>query len=273
LSSTSANLFFESGGARLRYRDTGRGPAVVFLHGWTLDLEMWDFQAAELGSSFRIVRLDRRGFGLSSGVPSLRQDVRDVEALCRQLELEQVSVVGMSQGARVALGLAQRGELRLSCLVLDGTPELDMAGITSQSSDLPREHYRSVARHDGMAAFRREWRMHPLARLRTRDRRSQEILAAIIERYSGLDLLSAETPDEADSGSINVSHLPPLLLLSGEHDLPGRRRFAQQLAAALQQAEYVEIADAGHLSNLDNPSAYNAALSRFLEKHGVTHRR
>ena len=53
-------------GARLRYRDEGAGPAVVFVHGWTLDLDMWEPQAP-LAAQLRLVRFDRRGFGLSSG--------------------------------------------------------------------------------------------------------------------------------------------------------------------------------------------------------------
>jgi 3-oxoadipate enol-lactonase len=274
LTSNPANLIFEFGGARLRYRDSGRGPAVVFLHGWTLDLDMWEFQAAQLCARYRVVRLDRRGFGLSSGVPSLLQDVRDVEALCRHLEIEPLSVVGMSQGARVALALAGSARLAISCMVLDGTPELDLASLASNSSDLPRTHYRNLAQRDGMAAFRREWRLHPLARLQTHDRRAHEILARILERYPGHDLLNPETADEPhERSAVDVARLPPLLLVSGEHDLRGRRNFAKQLAAVVSQAEGVEIPHAGHLCNLDNPQAYNAALSSFLEKHAVERNR
>ncbi len=270
LSSNPANLTFEFGGARLRYRDSGRGPAVLFLHGWTLDLDMWEFQAADLAARYRIVRLDRRGFGLSSGVPSMVQDVRDVEALCRYLEIEPLAIVGMSQGARVALALAVRARLAISCVVLDGAPQLDLASLTGNSADLPRAHYRNLAQRDGMAAFRREWRMHPLASLQTRDPHAHEILARSIERYRGHDLLNPETADEpAARSAVDVSLLPPLLLLSGEHDLRGRRNFAKQLAADLAQAECVEIPHAGHLCNLDNPQAYNAALGNFLEKHAV----
>ncbi|HYL69994.1 MAG TPA: hypothetical protein VEY89_01675, partial [Candidatus Dormibacteraeota bacterium] len=52
-------------GVRLRYRDEGQGPAVLLVHGWTLDLEMWEAQVAAWRDAFRLVRLDRRGHGLS----------------------------------------------------------------------------------------------------------------------------------------------------------------------------------------------------------------
>jgi pimeloyl-ACP methyl ester carboxylesterase len=264
------DLYIEFDGARLRYRDEGAGPAVLFLHGWTLDLDMWEFQADALTPDFRVVRLDRRGFGLSSGLPSLAQDVLDAAALCRHLKIGRIALVGMSQGARVALELASAALIAVSCLVLDGPPRLALASASGTSTDLPYEHYRSVARRDGMPAFRREWMLHPLARLRTRDRRAQQILSRMIERYPGRDLLGLETNNRrVTSEPERHSPLPPLLLISGEHDLDSRRCFAKQVASELPQPEHVDIAGAGHLCNLDNPSAYSAALIRFLAVHAV----
>ena len=270
LNSSPQDLYLEFDGARLRYRDEGHGPALVLVHGWTLDLDMWEFQADELTPDYRVVRLDRRGFGLSSGLPSLAQDVLDVAALCRHLKINRIALVGMSQGARVALDLANAALVAVSCMVLDGPPQLALVGASGTSTDLPYEHYRSVARRDGMSAFRREWLLHPLASLRTHDRRAQQILLRMIERYPGHDLLGLET----DNRRIAIaperhSRLPPLLLISGEHDLDSRRCFAKRVASELSQPEHVDIAGAGHLCNLDNPRAYNAALKRFLAMHAV----
>src|SRR5205823_5938890 len=86
--------------AGLRFRDEGAGPAVILLHGWTLDLEMWDPQVARLRQEFRLVRVDRRGHGFSSGTPSTARDATDVTALCHHLGLTRVAAIGMSQGAR-----------------------------------------------------------------------------------------------------------------------------------------------------------------------------
>ena len=99
----SPDRYLSVHGARLRYRDEGRGPAVVLVHGWTLDLEMWEPQVAALRASLRLVRLDRRGFGLSSGCPSVASDASDIDAICRHLGLARVALIGMSQGARAVL--------------------------------------------------------------------------------------------------------------------------------------------------------------------------
>jgi len=65
------------------------------VHGWTLDLHMWDPQVAALRNSFRLVRLDRRGHGLSGGIPTAHQDAADLAALCQQLQLSDVALLGM----------------------------------------------------------------------------------------------------------------------------------------------------------------------------------
>ncbi|HEY0746185.1 MAG TPA: alpha/beta hydrolase [Steroidobacteraceae bacterium] len=255
---------------RLRYRDEGRGPAVLFIHGWTLDLDMWEFQVGALASDFRVVRLDRRGFGLSSGVPSLAKDALDIGHLCRHLKLAQVALVGMSQGGRVAMQVANDSRVGVPCLVLDGTPEFGLPGSSNNSSDLPYEHYRSVARSEGMVAFRREWSVHPLVRLRNNNPRAHRLLARMIERYPGHDLLGTASIDQvaADSPLLH-SESRPLLLVNGEHDLKSRVHWARQLATQLPQAEHVTVLDAGHVCNLDNPRAYNGLLKRFLDAHAT----
>ena len=121
--SDSADRFFIADGTQLRYRDEGSGPAVVLLHGWTLDLEMWEPQVAALRGAFRLVRLDRRGHGQSSGVAASECDALDLAALCRHLELDRVALLGMSQGARGVLGFAATDCARISCLILDGPPD------------------------------------------------------------------------------------------------------------------------------------------------------
>jgi pimeloyl-ACP methyl ester carboxylesterase len=164
------DAYLQTDGARLRYRDEGQGHAVIFIHGWTSDLDMWEPQVAPLSTCFRIVRWDRRGFGLSSGRPSLAHDLADIHALCRHLDLRRVALVGMSQGARVALEFARASPAMISCLVVDGPPQMGAAA----TPDVPYQHYGALARSFGMDAFRREWAQHPLVRLRTHDRRAHD---------------------------------------------------------------------------------------------------
>lgn len=258
--------FLAVDGARLRYRDEGHGPAVLLLHGWTLDLDMWAPQVAALRGSFRLVRLDRRGFGLSSGRASLMSDVSDIESIGRHLRLDHISLIGMSQGARAALQFAANAAIRVACIVLDGPPEMDQD--MGAEDDVPIAYYRELVRTQGIRAFRREWALNPLVQLRTANSGSHELLDAMLERYSGADLLDA--PDRFGRSPESVplaSIVTPVLVLSGEHDLPARLNAAIRLAETLPHAERAVIPDAGHLPSLDNPDTYNRLTSAFIAHH------
>jgi 3-oxoadipate enol-lactonase len=265
----AADSYLDTGGARLRYRDEGGGSAVLLVHGWTLDLDQWEPQTNVLSARFRVVRLDRRGFGLSSGLPSIAADVADLSALCRHLRLGSVALVGMSQGARAVLQFARSHPQSTSCVILDGPPHLGSEDVPARDPDVPYQHYRELARSRGLAAFRREWCEHPLARLRTRDPRAHALLARMIARYPGRDLTHTSEPTEAIPVPGPESLDQPVLVINGEFDLEARKRFARQPALRLPRAECVEIPGAGHLSNLDNPRAYNDALGRFLERNAL----
>jgi 3-oxoadipate enol-lactonase len=265
----AADFYLETSGARLRYRDQGRGCAVLLVHGWTLDLDLWEPQAKALSARFRVVRFDRRGFGLSSGLPSIAADVADLSVLCGHLGLRSVALVGMSQGARAVLQFAGSHRQLTSCVILDGPPHLGSQDAADGDPDIPYRYYCELARSQGLPAFRREWSEHPLARLRTADPRAHALLARMIARYPGRDLTHASRHTEA----IPVLRSPaldrPILVINGEFDLESRKRLARQPALRLPRAECLEIPGAGHLSNLDNPRAYNDALGGFLERHAV----
>jgi 3-oxoadipate enol-lactonase len=264
----SSDLYLETGGVRLRYRDEGRGCAVILVHGWTLDLDQWELQAAALAGEFRVIRLDRRGFGLSSGLPSIAADAADLLALYRHLGIACAALVGMSQGARAVLQFAKSHPRMASCLILDGPPHLGTADEAGSSShDFPNERYRELARTQGLAAFRREWSEHALARLRTNDPEAHALLARMIARYPGRDLTEAETADAFPVVQGFESVNRPVLVVNGEFDLDSRKRFAKQLALQLPRVEHAEIPDAGHICNLDNPRAYTQALKGFLRRH------
>jgi pimeloyl-ACP methyl ester carboxylesterase len=264
----AADSYLQSDDACLRYRDEGRGHPVIFIHGWTLDLDMWEPQAAALAAHCRVIRLDRRGCGLSSGRPSAARDLDDIRALCRHLGLQQVALAGMSQGARTALELSCSSPSMISCLILDGPPQIGAAG----AQDIPYDHYRALARRQGMNAFRREWAKHPLAGLRTRDRRAQELLAEMIARYPGNDLIDPPAEAPAAVACVPSNIRIPALVIGGEFDLESRRAAADDLASQLPQAERARVPGAGHLCNLDNPAAYNAAIQEFLARHAIQRR-
>jgi len=226
---------------------------------------MWDPQVQELQDAFRMVRVDRRGFGLSSGIPAPDRDASDLAALCHHLRINRVALLGMSQGARSVLDFAITAPAQVSAIILDGPPTPD--GVAADE-DVPVARYRSLIRSDGIEAFRREWARHPLTQLSTRDERAHALVAAMLERYTGTDLISA-SPSLAASNIRTplASVTAPALIVNGELDLPSRLRAAQRLGSLLPSAQRAVIAAAGHLPNLDNPDAYNRLCRAFLTQH------
>src|SRR6185503_2432459 len=116
-------------GARLVYEVAGDGPAVVLIHGFGLDMRMWDPQVGPLADRFRVVRYDCRGFGASGpfdpAVPYTHAG--DLVALLDHLAIGQAVLAGLSFGGRVALqaALADPARVRGMALldaVLDGVP-------------------------------------------------------------------------------------------------------------------------------------------------------
>jgi pimeloyl-ACP methyl ester carboxylesterase len=263
MQSAPSDGWIEVDGARLRYRDEGTGFPLVLIHGWALDLDMWEPQVAALSPRLRVIRFDRRGFGESTGRPSLDADVRDIESLIRRLALPRTALLGMSQGARAALRLAS-GSLRsrVACLILDGAPFASGEG----EPEVPLERYRRLARAHGLDELRGELRRHPFAQLHTRDAATRALLDRITSRYPAHDLLAAGpalTEEAAALEGIDV----PALVLNGALDTSRRRAMGNELCRRLPRAERALVPHAGHLPNLDDPATYNRLVLAFVERH------
>lgn len=109
---------------RLHVEDWGQGQPVVFLHGWPLSHEMFEYQINQLGNEFRCILIDRRGFG-KSDQPWSGYDydtlADDIQAVLEELDLHGVILVGFSMGGAEALRyLSRHGSNRISKLVLLG---------------------------------------------------------------------------------------------------------------------------------------------------------
>ena len=257
----------ETRGAWLRVRTVGNGPPVLFVHGWALDLDMWTPQFAALAGRYQLIAFDRRGFGSSSGTAGIDRDLADIEQLLTVLGVERIAIVGMSQGARVALRWAMNSPHATTCLILDGPPRDLLAGGGPQR-EIALTAYRELVHKEGIDAFRRQWLEHPLMRLHTTEPRAHALLREMVGRYPGHDLMGDEPAQLPAIDSPPRLDLP-ILIVNGEHDTEARIGAGAELAHALPHALLAIIPGAGHLSNLDNPGAYNQALDEFLARHAA----
>ena len=116
-------------GARLAYSMHGRGPPLVRVATWLTHLELdwqspvWRHWLERLGERRTVLRYDERGCGLSDaevGEPSVETWVGDLEAVVDAARLERFALLGVSQGAAIAVAYAARHPDRVSDLVLYG---------------------------------------------------------------------------------------------------------------------------------------------------------
>jgi pimeloyl-ACP methyl ester carboxylesterase len=252
---SSGDHYIEHAGARLRWRIEGSGPAVVLLHGWALDLSSWNLLAPLLASHFTVLRFDRRGFGLSDGVADIHRNVDDLRAVMDAAGVQGAALVGMSQGARLALHFTLAHPGRVSGLILDGAPEIE------SESELPLGLYRQRMQSAGVGALRAMILTHPLMQLHSQKSAAHAALLESVSHYRGVDLLHpvprAAVPD------LKRIHAPTRVL-NGAQDSAERREAGKRFAAAIAGATRVELPDAGHLALLDQPAAYADAVAAFL---------
>jgi pimeloyl-ACP methyl ester carboxylesterase len=245
-------------GGLLRLTVAGDGPALILLHGWTLDARMWQPQIAGLARAFTLVMPDRRGFGRSSAPPDLTREAEDIARIADVLGLERFGLVGLSQGASVALDAAGRLAPRIDALAVCGAP---LPALVERAEALDLARYQQLAGAGDLAAMRAEWAAHPLMQAQTLP--AHGALAAMLADYEGRDLLAPSSLPDLTCES--AATLPmPILALAGEYDTPWRRACAAALAEAAPRGQCALIARAGHVANLDNPARFDACLSDFF---------
>ena len=96
-------------------------PVIVLSSSLGTTHELWDVQAAELATSFRVVRYDHRGHGRSDVVPgpyAVAELAADVIGLLDELGLDGITFGGLSLGGAVGMWLASRAPERVERLVL-----------------------------------------------------------------------------------------------------------------------------------------------------------
>ena len=255
-------------GARLAYQVTGEGPAVVLVHGFGLDMRMWDPQVAHLAARHRVIRYDCRGFGSSGPFdPAVAYThAGDLLALLDHLGIDRAVLAGLSFGGQVVLRTALAAPHRVRGLammdaVLDGVPwdreSLDAIRLAGE-----------MARNRGLLAGRAAWLAHPLFAPARDVAGVSDQLAAMVAAYPGQHWTGRDPHEEGGPRPLDVLEelAVPVLVMAGERDVPGFREMSAVLARRIPGAAYHVVADAGHMINMEQPAAVNEALTRFIDE-------
>jgi pimeloyl-ACP methyl ester carboxylesterase len=242
-------------GVKIHYQAYGSGPAILLTHGYSSTSGMWAGQIEPLSASHRLIVWDMRGHGQSDypADPALYSEgltVGDMAAILDAEGVKSAVIGGLSLGGYMSLAFRNAHPDRTDALlIIDTGPgfrkdEAREAWNRTALATAERFETKGLEGLGGLSAER------ALARHRSAD---------------GLALAARGMLTQRDAAVIDS--LPdiavPSLVIVGANDTPFLAA-ADYMAAKIPGAEKVVIADAGHAANIDQPQAFNSAVTGFL---------
>lgn len=255
-------------GITIRYEVQGSGPWVMLSHSLSCDLTMWDALAVALAPTFTVLRYDTRGHGRTSlpseapeGPYSFEQLVGDVVGLLDALHIERTHFVGLSMGGMIGQHLALAHPARVDRLVIANST----SRIPPEAGPLWDERI-AIARGEGCAGLVEG----TLGRWFTPGfRAAQPLETARIGR------LIAATPPAGYigcAGAIRALDITaridairaPTLVIAGADDPGTPPAMSEAIAARIPGARLEVIANASHLSCIEQPARFLGLVEDFL---------
>lgn len=250
-----------TGTFRVEIEGPADAPALMLSNSLGTNLHMWDPQMPELTKRFRTVRYDSRGHGGSvadDGPYSIASLSADALSIMDALDLDTVNWLGLSLGGMVGQWLLAHAPQRIGRAVLANT-----------SSHIPDPRaYNSrivIVRHQGMAAVTQavvdRW-FTP--EFQQRDPAAVERIAVMLRTTppQGYAAACAAVRDMDQRETVRAARRPTLVI-AGSRDPATPAVLGQGIAASIPGSHYVEL-EAAHLSNVERPEEFTAAVLRFL---------
>lgn len=264
-------------GTVMAYRDIGRGPGVLLVHGWAASGEFFDDIATRLADEFRVIIPDLRGHGdtpVGPGNASIPDLADDMDELVRTLGLAPVVALGWSMGATVLWSMIERhGHDRLAGMIIeDMSPRIlnDASWTLGMSSGMDVE-----ASVRATAAMRADWPAYAAAfapRMFARDRAAREPQMVA----NALTLLTARNANamadlwasmaQQDLRDILPGMAIPALIAFGERSDAYGPETSRYLVETLPAATAHGFAHSGHAPHLEQPEEFVDAVRLFARQ-------
>lgn len=261
--------FAKISGSRLFYRLEGKPglPVVVLSHSIGTDHAMWDLQVSDLLTHFQVLRYDVRGHGASDAPEAEYSIARlgdDVIELADALQIERFAFCGLSMGGGIGQWVAAHAPDRLTSLILANT---------SPTFGDPANWERRIeaVRKGGMAA---------IAEIAMQRFFSAESLATCIEAHTVRSVLLGTNPvgyigccaalrDTDLRGDLARIKVPTLIIVGDKDVSTPWQGHGELLARSIADSRVVRL-PAAHLSNLERPRSFSAALLEFLRPEAAS---
>jgi class 3 adenylate cyclase len=270
--------YARSGDVSIAYQVTGEGPFdIVLVPGFVSHVELaWQIPAMagffrKLGESARLIRLDKRGTGMSdrvSGAPTLEVRMDDVRAVLDAVGTERAALLGTSEGGPMSILFAATYPDRAWALVLAGaSPRTLWApdypyGVTEEEA---RAALDRIERNAGSP----EYALQIAARLApSADVESQQAFATSIWQGAspGARLALARMNMDIDVRHVLPAIRVPTLVLNRVGDSPDVVGGSSYLAERIPGARHVELPGVDHAVFAGDPEAYLVEIEQFLSE-------
>lgn len=245
-------------------QESGTSDVLVLIHGFPFDSRMWEHQLSGLSDVRRVVAVDLRGRGRSTDADADGWTVDtyadDIAATLDSLSAANADVAGMSMGGYVAMALLRRHPEKVRSLILIDTK----TGDDPPEAKEAREKTAALVREKGTLELANGL-LPKLTRPEPDEgvvEKAKQMFADTPSETAAADALAMR--DRTDSTDLLSKATVPVLVIHGEQDQLMPVDGAKQMASNIPGARFVAIADAGHLSPMENPEAVNAAIRDFL---------
>lgn len=255
------------GGVRYRVADEGVGPVVLFVHGFPLNHTMWRAQIEEFSKTNRVIAPDLRGFGGTDGAlyaVSMEQFADDLAELLDALAVEgPVVFCGLSMGGYIAWQFLQRHPTRVAKLVVSNT----RSAADSPEAAANRLKMADIVLKEGPEPV--AWAMMPKLFAQCTSDQCPRIIDEVRQMVMTSNPVAIAAAHRGMAVRPDVTAwLPeirvPTLVICGEHDAISPAAEMQGFAERIPGATCVVIPNAGHMSPMEQPTLFNAALRAFL---------
>ncbi|MDA0836061.1 MAG: alpha/beta fold hydrolase [Planctomycetota bacterium] len=250
--------------------DRGTGSPILFVHGFPLDHTMWEAQLESLSRTHRVIAPDLRGFGKNAvveGTVTMEQFADDLAAILDALSVtEPVAFCGLSMGGYIGWQFFRRHLTRLSSLILIDT----VAKADSEEGAAQRHKTAETVLAQGAEVMAKVMPAKLFAEGTLKHK------PAIVERIKHVICSTAPSSIAAalrgmavrsDSTPLLTDIDVPTLVICGAEDQITPPEEMRKMATAIDEAEYAEVANAGHMTPMEQPEAVTAAIRQFLANH------
>jgi pimeloyl-ACP methyl ester carboxylesterase len=254
----------EVNGHSVAYRYAGEGLPLILLHGFLCDSRCWRRQLADLSDRFRVVAWDAPGAGSSSDPPdpfTITDWAQSLAQFLDTLGIEQAQVLGLSWGGILAQEFYRLYPDRVLALILCDTYPGWKGSLPEAvcKQRLERCYLESVLPPEEVVA-----RFVPEFFTQAASLDLKKEMSAVVSDFHPLGFrLMAKSSADTDTTDLLPNIEVPTLLVWGDDDRRSPMNVAEQFWDAIPNAELAVIANAGHVSNMEQPKEFNAHVRRF----------